>query len=85
MLQQLLADSDGRNNIFLVGDLNQKVFAKHHRTGQAGFNFRGNAERLKKNYRNTRQILQAAYCLPQMFPPPVEDGLEIFVTRVVAV
>jgi hypothetical protein len=77
MLRQLVADPDCRNSIFLVGDLTQKVFAKHHRTGQAGYNFRGNAELLKKNYRNTRQILRAAYCLPRMFPPPDEDGLEI--------
>jgi len=70
MLRQLVADSAGRNSIFLVGDLNQKVFSKHHRRGQAGYNFRGNADILKKSYRNTRQILQAAYCLPQMFPPP---------------
>jgi superfamily I DNA/RNA helicase len=77
MLRQLVADPDGRNSIFLVGDLNQKVFAKHHRTGQAGYNFRGNAEVLKQNYRNTRQILRAAYCLPQMFPPSNEEDLEI--------
>lgn len=77
LLRQLVTDSAGRNSIFLVGDLNQKVFAKHHRTGQAGYNFRGNADLLKQNFRNTRQILQAAYCLPQMFRPPDEEGLDL--------
>jgi superfamily I DNA/RNA helicase len=73
ILRQLLPNAGGKNVLFLVGDRNQKVFAKHHRTAQAGYNFRGNAAVLRQNYRNTRQILQAAYRLPQAFPPPDEE------------
>jgi UvrD-like helicase C-terminal domain len=43
----------------------------------AGFNFRGKAAILNKNFRNTRQILQAAFCIPATFPPRAEEKLEV--------
>jgi superfamily I DNA/RNA helicase len=77
ILRQLVDDPDGANRFFFVGDLNQKVYAKHHDSVRAGFNFRGRAAILSQNYRNTRQILRAAYCLPATFPPQAEESLEV--------
>jgi superfamily I DNA/RNA helicase len=79
LLRKLVKDPEGDNCIFLVGDPNQKVYAKHHDSRRAGFNFRGKAGKLSQNFRNTREILQAAYNLPQAFPPreDEEEGFEI--------
>jgi hypothetical protein len=78
IMRKLVADPEGPNCFFLVGDLNQKVYPKHHDSRRAGFDFRGRAGILKQNFRNTRQILQAAYNLPQAFPPKVdEEGVEV--------
>jgi superfamily I DNA/RNA helicase len=75
---RLLVDApDGANRFFFVGDLNQKVYAKHHDSIRAGFNFRGKAAILSQNYRNTQQILRAAYCLPATFPPQAEENLDV--------
>ncbi len=41
--RKLVSDPEGANRFFLVGDLNQKVFPKHHDSVAAGFNFRGKA------------------------------------------
>jgi hypothetical protein len=79
LVRTLIPDLDGDNRIFLVGDLNQKVYPKHHDSRRAGFDFRGKAGILKQNFRNTRQILHAAYNLPQAFPPKEdeEEGVDI--------
>ncbi len=75
--RKLVRDADGENRFFLVGDLNQKVYAKHHDSVWAGFNFRGKAAILSKNFRNTKQILRAAFCIPATFPPQAEEKLEV--------
>ena len=41
ILKDLFASDEKKKNLFfMVGDLNQKVFSKHHHRGQAGFDFR---------------------------------------------
>ena len=75
--RKLIRDPEGQNRFFLVGDLNQKVYAKHHDSVRSGFNFRGKAAVLSKNFRNTKEILRAAYRLPVEFPPKSEEKLEI--------
>jgi superfamily I DNA/RNA helicase len=72
-----VADPGGQNRFFFVGDLNQKVFPKQHHTVRAGFDFTGRARTLTRNYRNTKQILRAAYCIPEHFPPQADEQLEI--------
>lgn len=52
------ADIDG---LMLVGDPVQKVFPRQQQLTSAGIDIRGRAARLNVNYRNTRQILDAAY------------------------
>jgi len=52
------ADGDG---LMLVGDPVQKVFPRQQQLTRAGIDIRGRAARLNVNYRNTRQILDAAY------------------------
>jgi UvrD/REP helicase N-terminal domain len=73
ILRKLVRDIDGENAMFLVGDLNQKVYPKHHNTRSAGFDFRNRTRILKKSFRNTRQILQAARNLPKSYPPREDE------------
>ena len=76
-LRQLVGEGRKPNQFFMVGDLNQKVFAKHHNSVHAGFNFQGRSRNISRNYRNTRQILEAAYQIPQNYPPNSDDDVEI--------
>ena len=55
------APTDDRDGLFLAGDPVQKVFAKHHDLPRAGIDVKGRSAVLRKNYRNTRQILEAAH------------------------
>jgi superfamily I DNA/RNA helicase len=77
MLRGLVADPDGRNAYFLTGDFNQKVYVRHHNTVHAGFDFTGRSDRLSRNYRNTREILEAAFCIARAHPPIADEGAEI--------
>ena len=51
----------GSNDIFLCGDIAQHVLPKHRDLRQAGIDVRGRARKIFQNYRNTREILEAAY------------------------
>ena len=77
LLRRLVTDPDAENAIYLVGDLNQKIFPKHCVPKSAGFNFRGRVEVIRRNYRNTRQILKAACLLPARYPPPPEEFVSV--------
>jgi superfamily I DNA/RNA helicase len=57
------------NGLFLTGDPVQKVYAKQHDMQRAGIDVRGRSSTLKTNYRNTRQILQAAFTILQKYRP----------------
>jgi hypothetical protein len=49
------------NDIFLCGDLAQHILPKHQIFVGAGIEVSGRAHSIKRNYRNTREILKAAY------------------------
>lgn len=49
------------NGLMLVGDPVQKVFPRQQHLRSAGIDIRGRSTRLNTNYRNTREILDAAY------------------------
>ena len=51
----------GVNDLFLVGDVAQSVLAKHLSLKSAGIDYEDRQLQLKLNYRNTREILEAAY------------------------
>jgi len=59
ILKKLSMEND--NNIFLCGDIAQSVLPKHRSLKSAGIHLKGGKEKLTKNYRNTRQILEVAY------------------------
>lgn len=61
IIKRLVPDKE--NNIFLCGDIAQQVYFKHHKLSDAGINIIGRSHSIKKNYRNSKEILQAAYCL----------------------
>lgn len=50
----------GPNDIFLCGDIAQTILPKHRSLADAGF-VGVTRERIQKNYRNSREILKAAY------------------------
>ena len=53
---------ENENDIFLSGDIAQVVHTKHHKITQAGIKIVGqNYLKITKNYRNSREILAAAY------------------------
>lgn len=55
------------DGLFLAGDPVQKVFPKQQELASAGIDIRGRGQILKQNYRNTRQILEAAFTLVKHF------------------
>jgi superfamily I DNA/RNA helicase len=70
-------DTDG---LMIVGDPVQKVFPRQQHLKSAEIDIRGRAARLNINYRNTRQILDAAYPIINTYrglsPVPAEEVLE---------
>lgn len=73
LLRRLIADPEGPNRFFFVGDLNQKVFAKQHLPKRAGFDLSGRSRTL------TRQILAAAYRLVEKYPTLADEPIEVAV------
>jgi superfamily I DNA/RNA helicase len=59
ILRQLVPP--GPNDIFLCGDIAQHILPKHRVLPEAGIDISGRRRRIQRNYRNTRQILEAAY------------------------
>lgn len=53
--------SKQENDLFLCGDIAQQVYTKHHKLKLAGIEVTGRSFTIKKNYRNSREILEAAY------------------------
>ncbi|MBD1431603.1 UvrD-helicase domain-containing protein [Sphingobacterium sp. DN00404] len=56
--------SEAVNDIFVCGDTAQQVYNKHHKIRSAGINILPEGfVKILKNYRNSREILEAAYNL----------------------
>ena len=51
----------GENDLFLCGDIAQHVLPKHRMLTEAGIEIGRRKCQIRRNYRNTRQILEAAY------------------------
>jgi hypothetical protein len=70
-------DTDG---LLLVGDPVQKVFPRQQHLKSAGIDIVGRASRLNTNYRNTREILDAAYSIIEAYrrrsPVPEDEILQ---------
>jgi superfamily I DNA/RNA helicase len=64
-----------KDGLFLVGDPVQKVFPRQQHLPSAGIDIRGRGSLLTINYRNTRQVLEAAYQIIASFrgKSPVPD------------
>jgi len=69
-LRHLLSDPNGENALFLTGDICQKVYSKHQAIERAGFANASTSNILRKNFRNTKQILTAAFRTIASYPPP---------------
>ena len=54
---------EGPNDLFLCGDPAQRIYTKHADLTHAGIDTTGRSALLKQNYRNSRQILTAAYAV----------------------
>ena len=58
---------DAPNGLFLVGDGAQTIYKNGFSLRKIGINVIGRSFAFKKNYRNTKEILEAAYALIQNF------------------
>lgn len=52
---------EGENDLFITGDFAQRVSIKHHNYSMAGITIGGRVRKILKNYRNSREILNAAF------------------------
>jgi hypothetical protein len=59
-LLRKLVPSD-ENDFFLFGDLAQHILPKHQNFSAAGIEVTGRSHTIRRNYRNSREILRAAY------------------------
>jgi superfamily I DNA/RNA helicase len=53
----------GSNDLFLVGDGLQRIYPGGYALGRLGINITGRGTLLRKNYRNTQEILRAAHAM----------------------
>ncbi len=63
LIRALVSDADGQDRpdaLFIVGDGAQKIYPGGFTLAQAGIDVRGNSTILRVNYRNTREIIDAA-------------------------
>lgn len=67
------------NSLFLTGDTVQRILVKDLRLGSVGFDIINSSwERIKKNYRNSKQILMAASRLANVYGEQAKrQGVEI--------
>ena len=67
------------NSLFLTGDTVQRILVKDLRLGAVGFDIINSSwERIKKNYRNSKQILKAASRLANLYGEKAKrQGVEI--------
>jgi superfamily I DNA/RNA helicase len=61
------------NGLFLVGDGAQAIYKRGFSLSKIGINIGGRSWVMKKNYRNTFQVLKAAYGLIESYPFVGED------------
>jgi hypothetical protein len=59
LLRRLVAPDE--NDMFFCGDLAQHILPKHQNFSQAGIEVTGRSHSIQRNYRNSREILRAAY------------------------
>jgi superfamily I DNA/RNA helicase/mRNA-degrading endonuclease RelE of RelBE toxin-antitoxin system len=55
----------GENDLFLVGDGLQRLYPGGYTLGRVGIDITGRGTLLRRNYRNTHEILRAAYAMMQ--------------------
>jgi len=72
---------EGENDLFLTGDIAQQVYTKHHKHSMAGITIPANGYyQILKNYRNSREILEAAYSVFNTNTDPIQyqsDDFEV--------
>jgi superfamily I DNA/RNA helicase len=66
-----------QNGFFLVGDGTQTIYRRGFRLVNAGVAITGRSYYLKKNYRNTKEILQAGYALVSHYEFADSDESEL--------
>ena len=77
LLRRIAANKE--NSLFLAGDTVQRILVKDLRLGAVGFDIINSSwERIKKNYRNSKQILKAASHLANKYGEEAKSqGVEI--------
>jgi hypothetical protein len=65
--------TEREDDIFLCGDVAQQVYTKHHVPSAAGMNIIGRSQSIRRNYRNSREILEAAH---QVLKTNIPDAIK---------
>jgi superfamily I DNA/RNA helicase len=70
----------GTNDLFLVGDGLQRIYPGGYTLGHLGIDITGRGTLLRKNYRNTQEILRAAHAMTQgqLFDDMDDQESEVF-------
>ena len=77
VLMEILEDPREENSLFFTGDLRQKSKISWIKFSQLGLDFRNKSFTLKQNYRNTKEILEAAEKIVEKVNIETEDELDI--------
>ncbi len=60
LVQKMVRHTDGQPALFLVGDSSQTLYTRGFTWAQVGLKLQGNSFRIRRNFRSTRQIAEAA-------------------------
>jgi superfamily I DNA/RNA helicase len=77
IILSIINDPNAKNALFFTGDLQQKIKFNYLKFSNVGLNFQGRSYSLKKNYRNTRCILESAKKLVDIYKIPKDEEFEI--------
>jgi superfamily I DNA/RNA helicase len=77
IILDLITNREANNALFFTGDLQQKIKFTHLKFSHLGLNFQNRYKILKKNYRNTRFILESAKKIVEKYKIPNDEDLEI--------
>ncbi|MFC1743406.1 3'-5' exonuclease [Candidatus Riflebacteria bacterium] len=76
LIRQIAPDDELKNNIFIVGDANQRIYKHKVTLSHCGINIRGRSSRLRINYRTTEETRKWAMALLKGITVDDLDGNE---------
>jgi len=77
IILDIITNREANNALFFTGDLQQKIKFTHLKFSHLDLNFQNRSEIFKKNYRNTRLILESAKKVVEKYKIPKDEDFEI--------